>query len=411
MFTNDHRKHRSLLCLDIGTASINASVFEEQDDELQLKGVSLVNQQRDNIQAGNVINLAQTIECVQEAVRQAENKAKISSKDLIIGLSGELVKGTTLTLTKNRETPEKAITGQELRSILYELQWEAFDQIRGDVAEELSLNEIELKLINASVISIKIDGVEVTDPTDMNGEKIQMEIFNCFAPIEHFGHIQNIAVELPYHELKGVFIQSFAICHSLSLQDALASCIVIDIGAGTTDICVMIDGHIIGNRSFALAGNTLTKRIAFQLSTSLEESEWIKINYSTDSLERRSQRVISEALQSDIDIWLSSLEFALNELPIKKLPTQFLLCGKGSLLPEFRHAIKDHDWEHHFPFEGEIEVRQLDYSDLLSGDFDPDQFAPEFLPLVAVANTASDLLYNNSSIDQILNSIIADKGL
>ena len=56
-----------------------------------------------------------------------------------------------------------------------------------------------------------------------------------------------------------------------------------------------------------------------------------------------------------------------------------------------------------------MEVRQLDYHDILRGDFLDNSLDREFLPMVAVANTAYDLLYNNDSVESILNSVIADK--
>jgi len=249
----------------------------------------------------------------------------------------------------------------------------------------------------------------VVDPRGNSGKKIEMDIFNCFAPLQHFGHLQSIAVELPYHQLKGVFIQSFAVCHSLALQNTLETALVIDIGAGTTDLCVIVDGKIIGNRSFALGGNTLTKRISYELSSAFEEAESVKMGYCEDTLEKRSHAVIEEALAPDIDIWMSSLDFCLKELPIKKFPTKILFCGKASLMSEFTTALKKHDWKNNFPVEGKIQVRQLDYKDILSGDFDAEDFDLDYLPLIAVANTAHDLLYNNTSVESILSSIIAEK--
>lgn len=402
---------KSLLCLDIGTAFIRASVFQQVNEQLELKGYGTVAQQTGNIQGGSIINLAQTIANVQEAVKKAENMARLSPKNVVVGVSGELVKGTTVNLQYLRDKPEKKIDGQELKSIIYELQWQAFDLIRKQISEEMCVPEIDLKLVNASIVSIRVDDAVVQDPRGISGAKVEMEIFNCFAPLQHFGHIQTIAVELPFHELKGVFIQSFGVAHSLALKNSLESAIVIDIGAGTTDVCVMVDGKIIGNRSFAFGGNSLTKRISYELSTSFPEAESIKLSYSEDELEKKSIKIIADALHSDMDIWISSLDFCMKELPIRRLPHKILLCGKASRMKEFTEVLLHHDWQHHFPTDGEkVEVRQLTYADIFEGEND-EKFDREFLPLLAVANTAYDLLYNNSSVEAILNGIIADKGV
>lgn len=405
------RGEHSLLCLDIGTDAIKCSVFEEIDGVLDLKGYSHLPQQRGNIQRGSIVHLAEVISNVQQAVKKAENMARLSPETMVIGLSGELIKGSTLTLKYDRVKPESMIDAQELKTIIYELQWQAFDQIRSHISDEMSIDEVELKLVNASIISIKVDGELVDDPRGRSGSVVEMEIFNCFAPRQHFGQVQSIAVELPYHKLKGVFIQCFSVCHALTLLNTLESAIVIDIGAGTTDVCVVVDGKIVGNRSFSMAGNSLTKRISFALSTSFDEAEAIKLNYASDQLEKRSQAVIEEALQDDLDIWISSLDFCLKELPIKKLPNKILLCGNASQMREFQEVLEQHDWKHHFPQEGRISVRQLDYADLLPGEGNDSKFSQEYLPLVGVASTAFDLLYNHHSIESILDAVIADRGV
>jgi cell division protein FtsA len=407
-----HQTHDGdLLCLDIGTSSVKACVFHEEKDELQLKGMGIVAQERGNVEGGSIVDLSRTVEKVQAAVRLAENKAKIHPKNLVLGVSGELIKGITMHLEYKREHPNKRITAQELKTILYELQWHAFEEIRQKISDELSIPLIELKLINASVVSVQVDGEDINDPKGMTGKVVSMDLYNCFSPLQHFGQLQSITVELPYHEFKGVFIQSFAICHSLTLRNTLESALVIDIGAGTTDLCLVEDGKIIGNRSFSLAGTSLTKRISYELSTSFDDAEAVKINYVEDQLEKKSHQAVEEALKPDFDIWLSSLEFSLKELPFQKLPRKILLCGLSSRMSEFEQILKDHDWTNHFPVSGSVHVRQLQYHDILEGEFDDSQFDIQFLPLMGVANTAFDLLFNNSSLDAILNTIIADKGI
>lgn len=402
---------QSLLCIDIGASSVRATVFQKAEAQLELKGSSHVAQEHGNIQQGAIINVAQTIAHVQEAVKKAENMAKRSPRDVIIGVSGELVKGLTVTLQYVRTNTEKRIDAQELKTIIHELEWQAFDLVRRELSDEMCVPEMELKLINAAIVSIRVDHQPVSDPRGITGEVVEMDIFNCFAPVQHFGQIQNIAIELPYHQLKGVFIQSFAICHCLGLKNALESAIVIDIGAGTTDVGVILDGRVAGTRSFSLGGNTFTKRISYELSTSFDQAEAIKLSYCRDDLEKKSMKVIHDALLADIDIWIHSLDFCLKELVMKKLPNKIFLCGRASGMKEISDALSHHDWEHHFPVSGKVEIRPLRYSDIFPEEDEEVNYDPEYLPLLAVANTAYDLLYAHKSIEDILSGIIADRGL
>lgn len=409
IFSSSSSNDQSLLCIDLGTASIKACVAVLQEGQWSLKGYSATEHPYGAIHAGKIVNLAETLQRIQEAVKKAENMAKCSPRDMVLAFSGEMVRGMVITLPFLRDKPEKRIDAQELKTILYQLQWQAFDEIRRHIADDLSIAEVELKLLNTSVTTLRIDGEEVPDLKGMNGRRVEVEIFHCFAPLPLFGQIHTMAVELPYHTLKGVFIDSFALGHCLTLCNALASAIIIDMGAGVTDICVVVDGKIIGNRSFSLGGNTLTKRISHELSTSFAEAEAIKIKYAEGELEKRSHKIIGEALKPDIHIWMSSVEFSLKELPLKTLPQTILLCGQASQLQEVSQVLEDFDWKLHFPFSGKIQVRALDAGDILKNTSTPFSFDSEYLPLVAVANTAYDLLYRHASLEEILSSFVTDK--
>jgi cell division protein FtsA len=268
---------------------------------------------------------------------------------------------------------------------------------------------VDLKLMNASILTIRVDQEIVENPLGKTGENFSLDIFNSFAPLQHFGHLQTIALELPYHRLKGVFIHSFATAYALTLQDALQSAVAIDIGAGGTDLCVVENGRIIGNRSFSLGGNAITKRISRELSTSFDEAEAIKIGLSEGKLEKKSHQVIEEAILPDLDLWISSVEFSLKELPMKFLPKKIMITGKGSLLSYYAKTLLEHDWVHHFPLEGELEIKTLDYADLTPSDIVAGTFEKDYLSLVALAVTAEDLLYRGEMMEEILNGVIADK--
>lgn len=400
---------QSLLCLDLGTSSIRAGVFQEENGVFQLKGVGKVDLPYGLFQSGLMIHLAQVISCVQEAVKKAENMARLAPKELVIGLSTDLVQALSVHLQFLRTKPDRPIDDQELKSMLYELEWEAFDMAKRSLSDEMCLPEMDLRMLNASVLNLLMDGQRIDDPRGRTGKILEAELFHCFSSVQYFGQIQSIAVELPFHQLKGVFMLSFSLCHGFLQKNPEESALIIDIGSGTTDLGLIIDGKIIGTKSFAMGGSSFTKRISHELGTSFDEAESIKMNYGLGELEKKSHRVIQDALALDLDLWISSIIFSLKELAFKKLPNTIFLCGKGSLLPEFESALSSFHWEHQFPFQGSLEVKQLEYADIFSHELDTERFEKEYLPLMAVALSAKDLLYGNSVIEGILNTIIADK--
>ncbi|GEM_PF-5224512 len=400
----------SLLCIDLGTSSVKSCVFlRRSDGSLDLRGYHSLVQERGNLQGGAVIQLARTIRCVQECVKKAENMARISPQQLVLGVSGEVVRGMSSSLSFERPRAEKPIEDQEQKTIIYELAWQAFDVARKTLADELSIEESDLKLLNTSIVKAGIDGKSCSELLGETGKKVDLDIFTCFSPLQHFGHLHTITAELGIRTLLGVFINSFAITSSLLRQKNIREALVIDVGGGTTNIGVIMDGKIIGTRSFALGGDTFTKRISHELSTSFEEAEDIKISYSQGSLEKKSNKVIEEALSSDLEIFLSSLLFSLKEFQVKKIPNKIFLCGEGSELMHLDRLLTSHPWTKHFPCDGEMQVAHLDYQDILPHESLSNAFEKSYLPIVGVAATAYDLLLSHNSFEEILKGVMGDK--
>ncbi len=402
----------SLLCIDLGTSSVKSCVFlRRPNSSLELLGYHELAQERGNLQGGAVVQLARTIRAVQECVKKAENMARISPQQLVLGVSGEVVRGMSSSLSFQRPRAEKPIEDQEQKTIIYELAWQAFDLARRTLADELSIEESDLKLLNTSIVKARIDGKSCGELLGETGKKVDLDIFTCFSPLQHFGHLHTITAELGIRTLLGVFINSFAVTSSLLRQKNIQEAFVIDVGGGTTNIGVIMDGKIIGTRSFALGGDTFTKRISHELSTSFEEAEDIKISYSNGSLEKKSNKVIEEALSSDLEIFLGSLLFSLKEFQIKKIPNKIFLCGGGSQLLQLDQLLMNQPWTKHFPCDGEMKVVHLDYQDILPHESLPNAFEKSYLPIVGVATTAYDLLLSNNSFEEILKGVMGDKAM
>lgn len=397
----------SYLALDIGTSSVKSAVLADIDHELLLKGVGMAMQQEGNMQNGSIIDLARVVENAQLAIRQAENMARITPKKLVIGISGELVKGMTLTLRyPPREYADKRVDSNEIKTMIHELQLQAVERVRRMLSDELSLSEVDLRLINASVVGMRMDGDTVSDLRGLTGKMVEFDIYNAFAPTFHFGNLQAIAAELPMYDLKGVFVHSFALAHSLSLLSEGVNALIIDIGSGTTDIAVVSNGTLQGTKSFALGGQTFTKRIAFDLGISLTEAETVKLHYCEGALDRKSSKVIGEVLQTDLETWLMGLQLSLHELNISQLPTTLYLCGKSSGIPELKPLLEQTGWYQNFPHDKSPVVHSLQLTDFSPSMLGNEMDALDFLPAFAISHTAYHLLNQNTFVEGVLNNVI-----
>jgi cell division protein FtsA len=340
----------NFIALDIGTDEVKALFVESDGKKGRILGVGKQRQKLGDMQSGAVTDIASVIANCHAAIRDAERKAGGRANQAIIGIGGELVKGATTTVSYVRRDPTSKIDLAELKNIVHKIQWKAFDQVRSQLSHETGYNEIDVKLINAAVVDVRIDGYKVTNPIGFQGKEVSVSIFNAFAPLVHYGALQTIASEID-KELLAITAEPYAITRALDNDDGNFGAIFIDVGGGTTDIAVVRDGMLEGTKMFTLGGRTFTKRLAQSLNISFNEAEEIKVAYASDKLEKQSHRIVREAMKSDCDVWLSGVALTLSEFDhIDIFPSKILLCGGGANLPEIREALESREWVSSLPF-------------------------------------------------------------
>jgi cell division protein FtsA len=345
-----------ILALDIGTEVVKALVFQPRptsEGEVGVViGVGKVQQKLGNMQSGAVSDISGVVKTSEEAINLAVQKAGIKKvKKAIVGIAGELVKGTTTTVHYERVRSEMRIDLPELKNIIQKVQWKAYERIKQQLAWETGNNDIEIKLINAAIVDVRIDGYRVMNPIGFQGKDVSIGVFNAYAPMIHLGALQSIANELKIN-LLSIAAEPYTVARSVEIEDNLDfSAIFIDLGGGTTDIAVVRNGGLEGTKMFALGGRAFTKRLAQELGVSFQEAEKLKIKYSQGRLGSEANARVEQIFNADCQVWLSGVELSLAEFAeTDLLPSKILLCGGGSALPGIKKALASTEWAGNLPF-------------------------------------------------------------
>lgn len=352
LFRREKTKRPQLfLALDIGTEFVKALVCESQGKTALVRGVGKKRQKLGDMQSGAVMDIGSVIENSREAIECATKQADGYPTEVIMGIAGELVKGMTTRSAYVRKEPDSKIDLGELKNIIHKVQWKSFEETRSQLAYETGYNEIDVKLVNAAIVDVRIDGYRVTNPIGFQGKEVQISLFNAFAPLVHFGALQTIAAELELN-LLAITAEPYAVARCLESEEtSQLSAIFIDIGGGTTDIAVVRNGALEGTKMFTIGGRTFSKRLASTLNISFSEAEDIKLAYAAGKLERQSEKIVREAMESDAEVWLAGIAFTLSEFTnLDLLPSRLLLCGGGCHLPEIKLALETKQWSKQLPF-------------------------------------------------------------
>lgn len=352
-----------LVALDIGTEFVKALIGHVNPDtgDVEIVGVGRTHQQLTDMQAGAIADIAGVVENCDQALNQAEEQAGISVRTCIIGIAGELVKGTTTTVRVARKDASKPLDIAEMERIINLVQERAQDKAKQQLAWELGGKEVEVRLVNSALVSIEIDGYPVTNPIGFQGKDVEVQLYTAFAPMIHIGALEKTAQELDL-DLLAVAAEPFAVARAVIGNNASQnlSAILMDVGGGTTDIAVINEGGVQGTKMFGIGGRAYTRAVERDLGVEFDKAEELKVGLSTNKAPVSQRPAIEAALAKTADVWIGGIELALSEFTkLDHLPHRLFLCGGGSSLDILMDRLQDGEWYRQLPFTRKPSVHHI----------------------------------------------------
>jgi cell division protein FtsA len=287
---------------------------------------------------------------------EAREMAGMRPMAAVIGIAGELVKGSTSTLTTRREDPRRPLDEPELERLVRRAQDHALKEAETAIRWESGVERLDVRLVHAAIVEMTIDGYPVSNPIGFTGAQVELHVFNAFAPMVHLGALQSVADALKL-QLLGVIAEPYAVATCLDpgeLGDAGA--VFIDIGGGTTDVALVRGGGISGTKMLALGGRAFTKGLGERLGLSFADAEAAKLAAAGSG----DADGVGDALLEDARIWRDGVELMIGDLADGELlPGRVLLCGGGADLPQIASVLEDDGWWQRLPFARRPKVRML----------------------------------------------------
>lgn len=343
---------RYVVGLDIGTEYVKALVARVDGGELEIIGAGKSHQGLSDMQAGAIADIGAVVANCDEALNEAEQQAGISVRPTVIGIAGELVKGTTLSVKFKRRDADKELDLTEIKRIINMVQKKAEERARQQLSWELGGKDVEIRLVNSALVSIEIDGYPVTSPVGFKGKEVSVQLYTAFAPMIHIGALERTAQELDV-DLLAVAAEPFAVARSVigDNADSSMSAILMDVGGGTTDIAVLDNGGVQGTKMFGIGGRAFTRSIEKALDVSFTQAEELKVGLSENKVPSAKLPAIESALKKTLDVWANGVELALGEFTtLDNLPHRLLLCGGGSSLDMLIERLGESKWYSDLPF-------------------------------------------------------------
>ena len=322
----------TILGLDIGTEFVKAVLAKPgKKGNLEILGIGKAKQAEGSMYAGAVADISAVVATCEKALLQVEETTGERADVTVVGIAGELIKGSTTTVRYTRKDQKSPITENEMNEIIKKVQQKTGDYAKKSVALETGNENIEMSLINSAIVSLTIDGYKISNPIGFKGSELVVQFYTAFAPMIHVAAIEKVCAELNL-DLLTVAVEPFAVCRACLGDDLDSnfSGIVMDIGGGTTDIAVVDDGGVEGTKMFSIGGRSFTHQIEETLGVDFGTAEEYMLDYDTGKLDDRIKAKVETAISRNLSVWMTGLEVALEEFnSLGSLPRNILLCGRA----------------------------------------------------------------------------------
>lgn len=264
------RSERELIVgLDIGTSKVVAIVAAPVSDagptEAALEIIGIGSHPARGMKKGVVVNIESTVQSIQRAIEEAELMAGCQIYSVFAGIAGSHIR--SLNSHGTVAIRDKEVTQGDVDRVL-------------DAARAVHFPG-DQQLLHVLPQEYIIDNQEgIREPIGMSGVRLEAKVHLITGAVSA---AQNIVkcIERCGLAVDGIILEQMASSYSVLEQDEkeLGVCLV-DIGGGTTDIAVFVDGAIRHTAVIPIAGDQVTNDIAVALRTPTQHAEEIKIKYA-----------------------------------------------------------------------------------------------------------------------------------
>ncbi|MCR5793616.1 MAG: rod shape-determining protein [Lachnospiraceae bacterium] len=333
--------------LDIGTRSIVGTVgYKDRGDTFRVVAQVVKEHNTRAMMDGQIHDISKVAESIGVVKRELEHKIGGRLKDVCIAAAGRVLK--TITVSADYEfTEETKVTDEHIYSLDLIGVENAYEEIRKDAGEDENYY-----CVGYSVIRYFLNGSPITNLEGHKANKISTELIATFLPDEVVDGLY-AAVERAGLYVANLTLEPIAAINvAIPERFRLLNIALVDVGAGTSDICITKDGSIIAYGMIPLAGDELTEQIAKEYLTEFSVAEKIKlacfkrktVSY-TDIMgikHKLNTADILAKLDSNIRNITKNVADKIIELNGDKAVSAVFIVGGGGKIPGFSKTLAEY---------------------------------------------------------------------
>ncbi len=292
------KKDQLVVGLDIGTTKI-CVIAGNKNEEGMIEIIGIGTSPSKGLRKGVVVNIDSTVESIKKAVEEAELMAGCEVTSVYTGIAGGHIK--SLNSRGVVAIKEREVNRGDVERVI-------------DAARAISI-PIDREVLHVFPQEFIVDDQDgIKDPLGMSGVRLEAEVHIVTGAV---ASVQNIikSCNRAGLEVKDIVLEPFASSLAvLTSEERELGVALVDVGGGTTDLAIFLDGSIWHTSVITLGGNNISNDISVGIRTPISEAERIKIKYGcagtsmvrddetieVPSVGGRPPRVLSRQILSEI---------------------------------------------------------------------------------------------------------------
>lgn len=255
--------------LDVGTSTVRVVVgIADQSNHGKLSIIGHGSAVNVGMRKGMVVHIDDVADAVAQAINEAERLSGVRLQGATVNINGSHVSGLNSKGVIAISAANREITNE--------------DRLRVEEAAAIVQLPSNREIIQVFAQNYRLDGQDnIKDPVGMHGVRLEVDTHIVTASTPNLRNLDTALdkaqVLIHNHSLSGLAAAEAV----LSRQQKEAGTVLLDIGAGTTNLVVLEDGEVQHVAVLPIGGIHITNDLAIGLKTDLDVAEAVKVHHAS----------------------------------------------------------------------------------------------------------------------------------
>ncbi len=287
--------------IDVGTTKVCTIIARPQTDgRLEVHGVGL--NPSAGLKRGVIVDREDAIASIRESIETAQRQADVTITGAYVGVTGAHISSVNVTGRTN-VAPGPAVSQEDVQRAVQSAR------------DAVPLPQ-DREIIHEVVRGFTVDGeAGISRPLGMSGRRLDVELHAVTGTASIVDNVERCVADAGVAVTRRVLEPIATGSAVITDAERDLGVILIDVGGGTTDVAVFIDGAIAHTSAIPVGGNHVTRDLARLLRLSFEEAEKLKCRFA---------RAMPEQVAEDDGVQLELADGSESELVPLRLVAEII---------------------------------------------------------------------------------------